>query len=622
MYSVNAEGVAGPRSPSVVVHTLLETPPPPIAPPKYISSRKLLLTWKVRNHNASSRDKAVVERMLVEWAGSHSEVDGGVSIEKVFQKYDRDSSGTIDSAELAVVLTDLGIEVTEEHLSEAFKELDENGDGVISFDEFSKWWRREEVLYTIKRSEEVTPLVKKDTQQGTTMLASSGTATARDGRYSAGKDLLKTIPEDSSLNSGRQKSVSKSRPRSASAVKGSGQALAAAAAAAVVKSSRQVGVPIVSYRGSKNRCEVAGLTPNRLYHFRLRFVGSRSPSMLSAPLIVMTTPLAPSAPILIEVSSSLVRLKWYASDFGCYKFNLQLRLRDSSDDWSNVYNGFENTWTSTTLSPDSCYEARCFGLNFQGTASEPSDTMTFSTLPRKEGAFGSALNLTAKGIGQKFNIECTADICVGDTILITERLFVRHSDSGAQEKERETKEKSVMQASMTSMSKTTVSGSATKARSVSQQRPRSAGPRAGAGVGVSASAGLGTVSLASTQSAGVASITAEHGEFVGERTIAAFVCKDNYRTLRDKGIFIGESGRSMDASTKRLRTLWLEVVWQRGSSEACKPFELKMGEVLERQQIHLEQFEVFRAEWKQEKLRRPLLQEWITLQECFIPADS
>jgi hypothetical protein len=91
--------------------------------------------------------------MLADWAGSHGENDGGVSIETVFAKYDKDGSGDIDARELALVLEDLGVEANEERLREAFALLDANGDGIISFDEFAGWWRREQVVYVLKRSE-------------------------------------------------------------------------------------------------------------------------------------------------------------------------------------------------------------------------------------------------------------------------------------------------------------------------------------------------------------------------------------------------------------------------------------------------------------------------------------
>ena len=46
----------------------------------------------------------------------------------------------------------------DERLNEAFELLDGNGDGIISYEEFGKWWRRDAVSYTLKRSEEVIPL--------------------------------------------------------------------------------------------------------------------------------------------------------------------------------------------------------------------------------------------------------------------------------------------------------------------------------------------------------------------------------------------------------------------------------------------------------------------------------
>jgi hypothetical protein len=314
--------------------------------------------------------------------------------------------------------------------------------------------------------------------------------------------------------------------------------------------------------------------------------------MLSNPLLVMTAPLPPSAPVLIDVSANSARIKWYPSDFGADKFLLQLRQRNNlaEEVWNTMYNGLENTWTTTTLTPDCSYEVRCFCTNFQGHLSEPSEIMTFSTMSRKDG-FALTAGWTAKTISQKFNIECTGDMCVGDMVLITERLFVRHGEASD-------------------------SGMLPRTGQRSTTRPRSAGRATTA-----SRMGLATISVSSVQSAttanttGVASITADHGEFIGERTVAACVCRDNSRSLRER------DGQLSGPGSSRQRMLWLEVVWQRGSCEACKPFEPRPGEVLERRQDHLEQFEVFRAEWRHERLRRPLLQEWASLQECFQPVD-
>jgi hypothetical protein len=127
------------------------------------------------------------------------------------------------------------------------------------------------------------------------------------------------------------------------------------------------------------------------------------------------------------------------------------------------------------------------------------------------------------------------------------------------------------------------------------------------------------MSVTSLNADGV-TISAAPGAFVGERTIAAYVSKDNYRTIRD---ILSEQGVQPQDSKRvgKLRKLWLEVVWQRSSSEACKPFEVRPGEVLERQVGHLEQFEVFRVKWKQEEARTQFRDEYNSLVDCYIQTD-
>jgi len=153
VYSVNVDGVAGPKSDSVVVHTMLDTPAAPTL--ASIGAKSVSLSWKGRAANTSTRDPSAVQKMLSDWAGTHGDNDGGVSIETAFARYDTNGSGDIDAPELAKVLEDLGVEVSEERLSEAFSVLDTNGDGIITFDEFAAWWRREEVVYVLKRSEPI-----------------------------------------------------------------------------------------------------------------------------------------------------------------------------------------------------------------------------------------------------------------------------------------------------------------------------------------------------------------------------------------------------------------------------------------------------------------------------------
>lgn len=153
VFSINIDGVPGPRSESIVVHTMLETPTAPAC--VNIDAKKITVSWKARAAQTSTRDPAAIQKMLADWAGTHGESEGGVSIETAFAKYDRNGSGDIDASELACMLEDLGVETSEERLREAFAVLDRNGDGIITFDEFALWWRRDEVAYVLKRSEPI-----------------------------------------------------------------------------------------------------------------------------------------------------------------------------------------------------------------------------------------------------------------------------------------------------------------------------------------------------------------------------------------------------------------------------------------------------------------------------------
>ena len=142
----------------------------------------------------------------------------------------------------------------------------------------------------------------------------------------------------------------------------------------------------------------------------------------------MTAPLAPaSAPVLIRKSSNLAWVKWYPGNGGAFRFVVQIKIETSpstsssnlntkiSNNWVDVFNGQETTWKSTTLVPDTSYAVRVYALNCQGISSEPSAILKFKTLPREEGKEF----LTPRNAGSTFLIECTGDICVGDTILIT-----------------------------------------------------------------------------------------------------------------------------------------------------------------------------------------------------------
>lgn len=372
----------------------------------------------------------------------------------------------------------------------------------------------------------------------------------------------------------------------------------------------EVALPIVVYRGDACRYQVLGLDPNRYFHFKLRYAGSRTNSLLSPSVAVMTAPLAPSAPLLIEVSSTSVRIKWYAPPNGAHKFVVQLKAKGSAgtrrptaaaqdpapggnEGWIVVFNGQDTMWTSTTMVPNTDYDVRVLAANCQGTHSEPSPALCFSTLGR---------DVSQELVGPRFadsvfTIECTGDICVGDTVLLTERLFTA---GGAGD-----------------------GGTAAGAIGGSQILPSSGKTVASrAGTATGNSRGTVRMEMSVSSSQGSQAGLLPPGTFIGERTMACNVVRDNYRTSRDALTAAGVT----PADSKRFgkgRKLWLEVVWQRASSEACRPYELKAGEVVERMQSSLEQFEVFRSPWKGEgeAQRKGLSDEWASLADCYVSLD-
>ncbi|GMH63790.1 hypothetical protein TL16_g03801 [Triparma laevis f. inornata] len=59
----------------------------------------------------------------------------------VFETFDLDSSGSIDTDELNELLTEMGIKLSEDDLTEASKEMDDDESGEIGFEEFYTWFK-------------------------------------------------------------------------------------------------------------------------------------------------------------------------------------------------------------------------------------------------------------------------------------------------------------------------------------------------------------------------------------------------------------------------------------------------------------------------------------------------
>ena len=361
---------------------------------------------------------------------------------------------------------------------------------------------------------------------------------------------------------------------------------------------------IVCYRGKSLQHEEKDLTPNQMYYFKLRHVGVRSSSFLSPSLMVMTAPLPCRIPAFVRLQGSFARLKWYPPDFGCHAFEVQLQLAKSGSkggssgdgestspvgsDWVNVYNGQETTWTATaaTLTPETSYNIRVVGINSQGTYGEPSPVLSFTTPSRDT----NKEPLTKKNADQ-FGIECMGDICVGDIILITERLF--KYDNG--------------NIDISEISNVTTaaasSGASGLSRSVPVHKKRSKGKsEESVQLDLGVTSTVRSVSINDSNSStqprkSTAGIGANHfspipgmGQFAGERTFAAHVVWDNFRSVRED-----QPDGSKPLTKKsfgKVRRCWLEIIWSRGSNNSVRKHELQPGTVISRTQTHLEQFEV------------------------------
>jgi glutaredoxin 2 len=90
------------------------------------------------NYKAKSYVLGKKDEMIASLKSQYTELDA--LMKKVFKDFDLDGSGFIDSNELAEVAKSLGKTLDNAELDECLKDLDQNKDGKISYEEFAKWW--------------------------------------------------------------------------------------------------------------------------------------------------------------------------------------------------------------------------------------------------------------------------------------------------------------------------------------------------------------------------------------------------------------------------------------------------------------------------------------------------
>jgi hypothetical protein len=188
--------------------------------------------------------------------------------------------------------------------------------------------------------------------------------------------------------------------------------------------------------------------------------------------------------------------------------------RAGSDEWVTVFTGQETFFICTTLAGSTTYQIRIFGVNSQCTMGPSSPILEFRTKERKDLASKKDKIVDDNDItlirnaARLFTIECTNDICVGDTILLTERLYAKPSPQPVSDK--------------------SVAGN----KSVGSKQGGKATPGGNNERGIE-----GGTSVYSVRSGGlgghlVTGIAPSHGDYIGERTLAVHVVKDNYKSVR------------------------------------------------------------------------------------------
>ena len=94
--------------------------------------------WDKQAREAQGAEEARAKRALEDARHRAAEEEAG---RRVFEEMDKDASGTLDDRELKVLLSRLGRrKATKKQVAASHAEMDTDGSGEVSMDEFIAWW--------------------------------------------------------------------------------------------------------------------------------------------------------------------------------------------------------------------------------------------------------------------------------------------------------------------------------------------------------------------------------------------------------------------------------------------------------------------------------------------------
>ena len=317
------------------------------------------------------------------------------SVKRMFERYDKDRSGSLDIKELKDFLKDLGMPSDTHAVDEVMRDMDTDADQQVNLGEFTRWWLKHEVTFVLKRD------------QGTpeSSLALTG------GRV-PGKPYY-----NMSYTSKDERSV--------------------------------------TFRVGDD--SDYGLKPNTMYRFALQLRSRRSFSPLSQEVQVCTPPGAPTQPMAVSVRSREVTLKWYPGPGGAaFKYVVFYKKigkitrgvaieEDTNDDgWDKCFEGSTTlARISTGIDADTAYRFKVAALNRQFTRGAFSLSTLAVTIRSADD-----VDTTPSNVEDIFTVECTGDVVTGDTIVFTERVFrVVKPETSGKENSKNRKSKTVLRSS-------------------------------------------------------------------------------------------------------------------------------------------------------------------------------